>query len=265
MKMPVCVWKEVVKTQRDFLWSDLEKKRKISWVNWDTVTKSRCDGGLGVRDLRRVNLSLLAKWKWRFLNVDCDSWKLVLQAKYGDLTGSLHNQQLDNNVRMASVWWKDIVNLEANDRWFSNTVVKKVGDGRLTAFWTDIWISNVSLKDRFPRLFSVSSIQEAKVGSVGSWVNGRWCWAIAWRQNLFVWEDELRAKLMEILLGASLSMLEDKWVWLVEADGVFSVKSCYSLLSRRVLPLVDIPVVYFTRQQILFNDYTLFHSATNIV
>jgi hypothetical protein len=80
-------------------------------VNWDTVTKSRCDGGLGVRDLRRVNLSLLAKWKWRFLNVDCDSWKLVLQAKYGDLTGSLHNQQLDNNVRMTSVWWKDIVNL----------------------------------------------------------------------------------------------------------------------------------------------------------
>jgi hypothetical protein len=144
-------------------------------------------------------------------------------------------------------------------------VVKKVGDGRLTAFWTDIWISNVSLKDRFPRLFSVSSIQEAKVGSAGSWVNGRWCWAIAWRQNLFVWEDELRAKLMEILLGASLSMLEDKWVWLVEADGVFSVKSCYSLLSRRVLPLVDIPVVYFIRQQILFNDYTLFHSATNIL
>jgi hypothetical protein len=85
MKMPVCVWKEVVKTQRDFLWSGLEKKRKISWVNWDTVTKSRCDGGLGVRDLRRVNLSLLAKWKWRFLNVDCDSWKLVLQAKHGSL------------------------------------------------------------------------------------------------------------------------------------------------------------------------------------
>jgi hypothetical protein len=122
-------------------------------------------------------------------------------------------------------------------------VVKKVGDGRLTAFWTDIWIGNVSLKDRFPRLFSVSSIQEAKVGSAGSWVNGRWCWAIAWRQNLFVWEDELRAQLMEILLGASLSMSEDKWVWSVEADGVFSVKSCYSLLSRRVLPLVDIPVV----------------------
>jgi hypothetical protein len=244
MKMPVNVWKEVVKIQRDFLWSGLEKKRKINWVNWDTVTNSRCDGGLGVRDLRRVNLSLLAKWKWRFLNADCDSWKLVLQAKYGDLVASLHNQKLDNDARTASVWWKDIANLEGNDRWFSNTVVKKVGDGSSTAFWTDIWIGNVFLKDHFPRLFSVSSIKEAKVAGAGSWVNGRWCWSIAWRRNLSVWEDELHVQLMEILLGASLSMTKDKWVWSVEDDGVFSVKSCYSLLSRRAVSLVDIPAVH---------------------
>jgi hypothetical protein len=76
--MLVKVWKEVVKIQREFLRCGLEKKRKISWVNWETVTKPKCDGGLGVRDVRRVNLSLLAKWRWRFLNTDQSCWKLVL-------------------------------------------------------------------------------------------------------------------------------------------------------------------------------------------
>jgi hypothetical protein len=80
MKMPVKVWKEVVKIQREFLWCGLETKRKISWVNWETVTKPKCDGGLGVRDVRRVNLSLLAKWRWKLLSQEQEMWKTVIVA-----------------------------------------------------------------------------------------------------------------------------------------------------------------------------------------
>jgi hypothetical protein len=137
MKMPVKVWKEVVKSQREFLWGGLEKKRKINWVCWDTVTKSKSDGGLGVKDLRRVSLSLLAKWKWRFLNSEHGYWRAVLEAKYGDFLVSDHVHQAHSAVRWGSNWWKDICNLEGDGRWFVESTVKRVGDGSTTALWND--------------------------------------------------------------------------------------------------------------------------------
>jgi hypothetical protein len=40
------------------------------------------DEGLGVKDLKVFNLSLLAKWRWRLLADDKPQWRLVLEAKY---------------------------------------------------------------------------------------------------------------------------------------------------------------------------------------
>jgi hypothetical protein len=42
--------------------------RKISWVSWKSVCQHKDYGGLGVRDVRILNVSLLAKWKWRLLD-----------------------------------------------------------------------------------------------------------------------------------------------------------------------------------------------------
>jgi hypothetical protein len=233
MKMPVKVWKEVVKIQREFLWCGLETKRKISWVNWETVTKPKCDGGLGVRDVRRVNLSLLAKWRWRFLNADQSCWKVVLQSKYGDNLASKHLQQEHSEVRLASIWWKDICKLEGNDRWLTETIVKKVGNGRSTSLWTDAWLGNFTLKDRFPRLYSISIAKDVMVAEAGLRENDNWRWALDWRRNLFVWEHDLLNELMLILNAVSLSATADRWVWLEDSSGDFSVNSCYCFLAKR--------------------------------
>ncbi|GKV32708.1 hypothetical protein SLEP1_g41295 [Rubroshorea leprosula] len=53
----------------------VELKRKISWVNWESVCCSRMTGGLGVPDLRRRNWALLGKW-----------W-----ARLGGMSASLRN------------------------------------------------------------------------------------------------------------------------------------------------------------------------------
>ncbi|MCI57751.1 putative non-LTR retroelement reverse transcriptase, partial [Trifolium medium] len=55
----------------------------ISWVKWDDVCKPKKDGGLGVRDLRRTNISLLAKWRWKLLHPEEELWKDIVVAKYG--------------------------------------------------------------------------------------------------------------------------------------------------------------------------------------
>jgi hypothetical protein len=67
LKMPVSVLKKVVRIQREFLWGGARGGKKISWVKWSVVCKDKNQGGLGVRDIKVVNLSLLSKWRWRLL------------------------------------------------------------------------------------------------------------------------------------------------------------------------------------------------------
>ena len=45
------------------------------------MCQPKCNGGLGVRDIRLVNLSLLAKRRWRLLQNEEGLWKEVLVEK----------------------------------------------------------------------------------------------------------------------------------------------------------------------------------------
>lgn len=63
MRMPTKVWKEVLKTQREFLWDGTSGGKKISWVKWSITCKPKEMRGLGVKNLARFNLSLLGKWR----------------------------------------------------------------------------------------------------------------------------------------------------------------------------------------------------------
>jgi hypothetical protein len=76
---------------------------------WKAVCQDKNDGGLGVRYVRAVIFSLLAKWRWRILQHDRPLWKEMVIAKYEE--GILH--QIDregaNFSYFASSWWKDIL------------------------------------------------------------------------------------------------------------------------------------------------------------
>jgi len=82
-KMPVCVAKKIVRIQREFLWGGTKDGRKINWVSWKVVCQPKDIGSLGVREVRVVNLSLLAKWRWRLLNSNNALWKDILVERYG--------------------------------------------------------------------------------------------------------------------------------------------------------------------------------------
>jgi hypothetical protein len=157
----------------------------------------------------------------------------VLQSKYGNNLAYNHLQQEQGEVRLPSIWWKDICSLEGNDRWFTEATVKKVGNGRSTSLWTDSWLGNFTLKDRFPRLYSISISKDVKVADAGFRLNDNWRWALDWRRNLFVWEQDLVNELMLILNAVSVTAAVDRWVWLEDVSGDFSVNSCYCLLTRR--------------------------------
>ncbi|XP_016195087.1 uncharacterized protein LOC107636065 [Arachis ipaensis] len=75
----------------------------------------------------------------------------------------------------------------------------EIGDGRRTHFWEDIWLSGGALKDRFPRLFSVSIQKGSVIGVYGFWDGLEWVWNFQWRRELFQWELELVNQLHDTL------------------------------------------------------------------
>ena len=46
------------------------------------MTKAIETGGLGIRNMRNMNIAFMAKLGWRFLNAANDLWARVLQTKY---------------------------------------------------------------------------------------------------------------------------------------------------------------------------------------
>jgi hypothetical protein len=187
IKIPVLVWKKVRRIQREFLWGCKGGRSQISWVKWDTVCKPKKLGGLGVRDIRAVNISLLAKWRWRLLENDKAMWKEVLKSKYGaSVTGSVTLG--DDYKPWYSVWWKDICSIgtNINTNWFSQGVIKHIGRGNQTRFWSDVSIGSVTLQERFPRLYSISTQKDIFVAELREEVEGRSDWKYVWRRRMFV-------------------------------------------------------------------------------
>jgi hypothetical protein len=251
MKMPTKVWKEIVKLQRNFLWSGLSSKRRINWVNWADICKQKSEGGLGIRDLRLVNLSLLAKWRWKLLVEGDEVWKKVIIAKYGEHV--MGNTRLEETLggQLGSSWWKDLCRLDNGVGWFTQVAVKKMGCGNSIKFWKDIWVDNISLEHRFPRLFSISTQKDAMVQNVGSWMNGEWRWELTWRRNFFVWEEALVLELDVVINGVMLAEVVDSWVWKPNLDDGFTVKSLFEYLQRTLRPQSALsPSAHFTFKNI---------------
>lgn len=58
------VWKKLAKLQRRFNWDGVKDGFKVVW---EDVCKVKNLGGLGVKDLRFVNLALFSRWQWRLV------------------------------------------------------------------------------------------------------------------------------------------------------------------------------------------------------
>jgi hypothetical protein len=232
MKMPVKVWREVVKIQRKFFWAGLVQTRRMCWIKWSAICKPKKEGGLGIKDLRLMNCSLLTKWRWKLLMANNELWKNVISARYGE--NALGKVWLGGEMLGAgtSVWWRDLGRIDVGSGWFAQAVSKRIGNGNSTRFWKEVWLGELSLESRFLRLFGISTQQEALVGDMGGWEGEVWEWRLAWRRNFFVWEEALYDDLLELLASFNMSRDDDTWVWKPGMQGVFSVKSTYVFLDN---------------------------------
>jgi hypothetical protein len=191
-----------------------------------------------VRDVGKVNYSLLIKWRWRLLQNDVALWKDILVAKYGPLIRHKVHWVGSPISNGASAWWKDICGIDLKDgvSWFGQNISRKIGNELSTRFWLDCWMGNSPLCEKFPRLFSISSHKDGLVGEYWEekerWSGGEW----GWHRRLFVWEETLLNNLLENFPPFSMLEEEDSWKWVQSEDGNFTVKSTYLLLNNIFSP-----------------------------
>ena len=63
------------------LWNDFDGNRKIHLANWHLVCMSKQHGGLGVPNIRDVNLCLLGGWVKRYIKDEGKLWKEIIDRK----------------------------------------------------------------------------------------------------------------------------------------------------------------------------------------
>jgi hypothetical protein len=87
-----------------FFWQGGRLKRKYHRVKWVKVTNPKEKGGLGTKDLRKMNTSLLCKWWQKVENVS-GIWHDIIQRKYMKSGGISQLKKSNNNFPV----WNDLL------------------------------------------------------------------------------------------------------------------------------------------------------------
>jgi len=105
-----------------------------------------------------------------------------------------------------SLWWRDLKEIWKFDEWggsFEDCFKWEVGSGKNISLWEDMWVGNVTLKSKFPRLYSISVDKDIPLNLCGVWSNSVWSWNLIWRRDLFEWEMPQLCQFLEVVQGLS--------------------------------------------------------------
>uniref|UniRef100_A0A0A9HQM5 Reverse transcriptase zinc-binding domain-containing protein n=1 Tax=Arundo donax TaxID=35708 RepID=A0A0A9HQM5_ARUDO len=118
----------------------------------------KSQGGLGVKNLEKMNMCLLGKWIFKAAS-GSGIWNQIVEAKY--LRGKSCFQVKNKNTE--SPCWTDILALRPlvheGCRW-------EVGSGTKVRFWEDSWIDGKPLALTYANLYDIVEQHEVSVREV---------------------------------------------------------------------------------------------------
>ncbi|KAM0069892.1 putative RNA-directed DNA polymerase [Helianthus debilis subsp. tardiflorus] len=197
---------------KNFLWGGSSDVRKTHWVAWDRVARHKKEGGLGLNKLKEVNISLLAKWGWRYKSEKGNLWKRIIDAFHSSRKGW---ECIPFKKTLSGVWSniaKVFINIKVGGSPLRNFIKGIVGNGKEISFWLDTWIID-------------------RINPNGSVYSLKWAWKSTPSSPDLV--NNLN-QLISLLNDVQLSDQDDRWIWRSSSAGMFSVNSVKSLLTTDV-------------------------------
>jgi hypothetical protein len=114
-----------------------------------------------------------------------------------------------------------------------------VGHGNRVRFWHDCWCGDRTFKEAYPALYDCASILEATIDSILIRQNGGADWNVSFVQNFNDWEMKDVASFPNLLSHIPVSSDSDGLCWRLKKDGVFDIRSFYTVLRgslKRAFP-----------------------------
>jgi hypothetical protein len=189
-------------------------------------------GGLGIPNIRELNICLLASWIRRYHMDNNKIWRMIVDYKY-DLSPNL----LRANPLQCSPFWKGVMwaasAAKIGYKW-------QVGNGRKILFWVDTWIGNCSLAILFWDLYSIVNEQQITVADAWDGTDLKCSFRRTVSPALYNRWLELVSLISTIRLNAD----EDSPIWLFHSSGTYSVRSFYGIVNNRGVIPVHTPAVW---------------------
>ncbi|XP_071688271.1 uncharacterized protein [Rutidosis leptorrhynchoides] len=175
--------------------------------------------------------------QWRFKTETNALWVNVIRSLYG-VDGGL---VLENGNRHPSTsgTWSSIISasrdIDSFQVDFSNSFTKIVGDGSLTAFWSDRLLGEDKLRNVFPRLYSLEEDKEVLIKDrVIMTENNKQSWN--WRREPFGRAAGDLENLNNLLPNFSFDCKNiDRWSWSLSSNGHFTVRTLSILIDDNLL------------------------------
>jgi hypothetical protein len=145
------------KQRRVFFWQGDRgsTKKKYRLLKWGCICKSKKNGGLGIMDIRKMNIILLCKWWWKLENED-GLWQQVVKAKYirGGLVSTVRHKLTDSPV------WTDLLKVK---RLYLKGMKIETKNGKNTLFWKDPWLDDKPICTITPVVFDLCEDKDVTV------------------------------------------------------------------------------------------------------
>ncbi|GJZ01674.1 hypothetical protein Tco_0519635 [Tanacetum coccineum] len=204
---------------------------KLAWVKWDNVLASFDKGGLGVGSLKAFNLALLQKWCWRLINNTNLLWVRLIKSIHGVEAG------LNEKGRKMAGLWSRIVGtvnyLHSSGVIPRGTLIYRVGCGTKVWFWKDVWLGDVSLKEKYNRLFHLDRNGDCVIRD--RIYNGAWSWDWC-RHDLGSRNNEALVSLLSDIGNIVVDSGTDTCSWNIATGGIFSVGVTRNHIDNHMLP-----------------------------